>query len=106
MKGMLEPVYEEQVTGHGEIRQIFKASGVGMIAGSYILDGKAIRGTKCRISHNGSQIFEGPIASIKRLKDDVKEVAAGFECGIVFEKFNDIAEADQMEFYQMVEVKR
>ena len=90
MKGMLEPIYEEKVIGHAEIRQIFKASGVGNIAGSYVLDGKFVRGCKVRITRDGEQIFDGNLASLKRFKDDVKEVATGYECGLVFEKFNDI----------------
>ncbi|MBR4813230.1 MAG: translation initiation factor IF-2, partial [Lachnospiraceae bacterium] len=106
MKGMLDPVYEEVVIGHAEIRQIFKASGLGSIAGSYILDGKAQRGCKARITRGGEQIFEGNLASLKRMKDDAKEVNAGYECGILFEKFNDIAEGDQVELYVMQQVAR
>jgi translation initiation factor IF-2 len=106
MKGMLEPIYEEKVIGHAEIRQIFKASGVGSIAGSYVLDGKFVRGCKVRITRDGEQIFDGNLASLKRFKDDVKEVATGYECGLVFEKFNDIKEFDQVEAYTMVEVPR
>ena len=106
MKGMLDPVFEEKVLGHAEVRQIFKASGVGNIAGSYILDGTFERGCKVRISREGKQIFEGDLASLKRFKDDVKEVKAGYECGLVFEGFNDIAELDQVEAYKMVEVAR
>ena len=106
MKGMLEPIYEEQVIGHAEIRQIFKASGVGNIAGSYVLDGKFQRDCKVRISREGEQIFEGALASLKRFKDDVKEVKAGYECGLVFEGFDAIQEEDQVEAYIMVEVPR
>ena len=106
MKGMLEPVYEEKVIGHAEIRQIFKASGVGNIAGSYVLDGAMQRGCSARVTRDGEQIYEGPVASLKRFKDDVKEVKAGYECGLVFEKFNDIVEGDQVEAYIMVEVPR
>ncbi len=106
MKGMLEPIYEEQVIAHVEIRQLFKASGVGTIAGSYVLDGKVERGCKVRISRDGEQIFEGDLASLKRFKDDVKEVSAGYECGLVFAGFNDIMEEDQVECYKMVEVPR
>ncbi len=106
MKGMLDPVYEEQVIGHAEIRQIFKASGIGNIAGSYVLDGRFQRGCKVRISRDGEQIFEGNLASLKRFKDDVKEVKAGFECGLVFEGFSDIQEMDIVESYIMVEVPR
>ena len=106
MKGMLDPVFEEKVIGHAEVRQIFKASGIGNIAGSYVLDGVFERGCKVRISREGTQIFEGDLASLKRFKDDVKEVKAGYECGLVFEGFNDIAELDQVEAYKMVEVAR
>ena len=106
MKGMLEPIYEEKVIGHAEIRQIFKASGVGNIAGSYVLDGMMQRGCSARVSREGTQIFEGAVASLKRFKDDVKEVKAGYECGLVFDGFNEIAEGDQVEAYIMVEVPR
>ncbi len=106
MKGMLDPVFEEKVLGHAEVRQIFKSSGVGNIAGSYILDGVFQRGCKVRISREGEQIFEGNLASLKRFKDDVKEVKAGYECGLVFEGFSDIQELDVVESYIMVEVPR
>ncbi len=106
MKGMLDPVYEEKVIGHAEIRQIFKASGVGNIAGSYVLDGNFIRDCKVRITREDKLIYEGALASLKRFKDDVKEVRAGYECGLVFEDFNDIQELDQVEAYTMVEVAR
>ena len=106
MKGMLDPVFEEKVIGHAEVRQIFKASGVGNIAGSYVLDGVFQRNCKVRISREGEQIFEGALASLKRFKDDVKEVKSGYECGLVFEDFNDIKEEDKVEAYIMVEVPR
>lgn len=106
LRGMLAPVYEEKVIGHAEIRKVYKASGVGSIAGSYILDGKFQRGCKVRITRDGSQIFEGNLASLKRFQDDVKEVATGYECGLSFEKFNDIQEMDLIEAYIMVEVPR
>ncbi|RHS85108.1 translation initiation factor IF-2 [Clostridium sp. AM42-4] len=106
MKGMLDPVYEEQVIGHAVVRQTFKASGVGTIAGAYVMDGKFQRGCSCRITRDGEQIFDGALASLKRFKDDVKEVATGYECGLVFEKFNDIKEDDMVEAYMMVEVPR
>ena len=106
MKGMLEPIYEEKVIGHAEVRQIFKASGIGNIAGSYVLDGTIQRGCKVRITREKDLIFEGPLVSLKRGKDDAKEVRSGFECGMVFEKFNDIKEFDQVEAYIMVEVPR
>ena len=106
MKGMLDPVFEEKVLGHAEVRQTFKASGIGTIAGSYVLDGIFQRGCSVRITREGKQIFEGPLASLKRFKDDVKEVKSGYECGLVFEKFNDVQEFDQVEAYTMVEVPR
>ena len=106
MKGMLDPIFEEKVIGHAVVRQLFKASGVGTIAGSYVLDGKFVRGCKCRVSRAGEQLFDGSLASLKRFKDDVKEVAAGYECGLVFEKFNDLAVDDEIEAYTMVEVPR
>ena len=106
MKGMLDPIYEEKVIGHAEVRQLFKASGVGTIAGSYVLDGKIVRGCSVRINREEEKIFEGPLASLKRFKDDVKEVASGYECGLVFEKFNDIKEGDIIEAYVMEEVPR
>ena len=106
MKGMLDPVFEEKVLGHAEVRQTFKASGIGTIAGSYVLDGIFQRGCSVRITREGNQIFEGPLASLKRFKDDVKEVKSGYECGLVFEKFNDVQEFDQVEAYTMVEVPR
>ncbi len=106
MKGMLDPIFEEKILGHAEIRQIFKSSDVGNIAGSYVLDGVFQRGCKIRISREGKQIYEGELASLKRFKDDVKEVKTGFECGLVFEKFNDIQELDIVEAYTMVEVPR
>ena len=106
MKGMLAPVYEEKVIGHAVIRQIFKSSGVGTIAGSYVLDGMVQRGAKARITRGEEQIFEGEIASVKRFKDDVKEVKTGYECGLVFEGFSDLQVDDQIEAYVMEEVKR
>ena len=106
MKGMLDPVFEEKVIGHAEVRQIFKASAVGNIAGSYVLDGMFQRNCKIRISREGEQIFEGELASLKRFKDDVKEVKAGFECGLVFEGFDQMQELDIVEAYIMVEVPR
>ncbi len=106
MKGMLDPVFEEKVIGHAEVRQIFKASAIGNIAGSYVLDGEFQRGCKIRITREGEQIYEGELASLKRFKDDVKEVKAGFECGLVFEGFDKMQELDIVEAYIMVEVPR
>ena len=106
MKGMLDPVFEEKVIGHAEIRQIFKASQIGNIAGSYVTDGIFQRGCKVRITRGDEQIYEGSLASLKRFKDDVKEVKEGFECGLVFEGFDKIQEFDVVESYIMVEVPR
>ena len=106
MKGMLDPVYEEKVIGHAEVRQIFKASAVGNIAGSYVLDGEFRRDCKVRITREGEQIYEGELKSLKRFKDDVKEVKPGFECGLVFEGFDQMQELDIVEAYIMVEVPR
>ena len=106
LKGMLAPVYEERVIGHVEVRMLFKASSVGNIAGSYVLDGVIRRGCKCRITRAGEQIFEGDLASLKRFKDDVKEVKAGFECGLVFDGFDKMQVGDIVEAYDLVEVPR
>ena len=106
MKGMLDPVFEEKVLGHAEVRQTFKASGVGTIAGSYVIDGLFKRDCSVRLTRDGIVIFEGPLASLKRFKDDVKEVKAGYECGFVFANFNDIKEGDLVEAFEMVEIPR
>ncbi|MBR4015371.1 MAG: translation initiation factor IF-2, partial [Anaerotignum sp.] len=106
MKGMLDPIFEEQVLGHAEVRQLFKASGVGTIAGSYVKDGKFTRNCQVRIIRDGIVVYEGDLESLKRFKDDVKEVAAGYECGLVFKKFNDVKEGDWIEAFTMVEVPR
>ena len=106
LTGMLAPTYEEKITGHAIVRQLFKASGVGTIAGCFITDGVVERGSKARITRGDKQIFEGDIASLKRFKDEVKEVKTGFECGMVFEGFSDLQEDDQVEIYKMVEVPR
>lgn len=106
MKGMLDPIFEEKVIGHAVVRQTFKASGVGTIAGAYILDGVFQRNCSVRLFRDGEKIYEGNLASLKRFKDDVKEVKEGYECGLVLEKFNDIKEEDTVEAYTMVEVPR
>ncbi len=106
MKGMLDPVFEEKVLGHAEVRQTFKASGVGTIAGSYVLDGTFERDCSVRITRDGIVIFEGALASLRRFKDDVKEVRAGYECGFVFANFNDVKEGDLVEAFKMVEIPR
>ena len=106
MKGMLDPVYEEKVLGHAEIRQLFKASGVGTIGGSYVTDGKFVRNAKVRIVRDGIVVYDGELATLRRFKDDVKEVNAGYECGLLFNKFNDIKEGDIVEAFVMEEIKR
>ena len=106
MKGMLAPEFEEVVSGHATVRQIFHASGVGTIAGSYVTDGKIVRGSQVRLVRDGIVVFEGQMASLRRFKDDVKEVATGYECGIMLEKFNDVKEGDVIEAFSMEEIKR
>lgn len=106
MKGMLDPIFEEKIIGHAEVRQIFKASQIGNIAGAFVLDGEFQRNCKIRISREGEQIYEGALASLKRFKDDVKEVKTGYECGLVFENFDQMQELDIVEAYIMVEVPR
>ena len=106
MKGMLDPKYEEKVIGHAEVRQTYKASDVGTIAGSYVLDGVLTRGCSVRLMRGDDMIYDGPLASLKRFKDDAKEVKEGYECGCVLEKFNDIMEGDILEAYTMVEIPR
>lgn len=106
MKGMFKPVYEENTLGRISVRSTFKVSGVGTIAGAYVQDGKVTRSAQVRVVRDGIVIHEGKIASLKRFKDDVKEVAAGYECGIGIENFNDIREGDTIEAFEMVEVKR
>ena len=105
MKGMLDPVFEEKILGHAEVRQTFKASGVGTIAGSYVQDGIFERNCSVRLIRDGIVVFDGPLASLKRFKDDVKEVSQGYECGMGLEKFNDIKEGDILEAYVVEEYR-
>jgi translation initiation factor IF-2 len=106
MKGMLEPKFKEEITGHAEIRQLYKVSKVGTVCGCYVTDGKIIRGSKVRIVRDGIVIYEGEMASLRRFKDDVKEVAYGYECGIQIEKFNDEREGDIIEAFVMRQIER
>ena len=106
MKGLLDPVYEEKIIGHAEVRQIFKASGIGTIAGSYITDGKFQRNCSVRIFRDDKKVHEGELESLKRFKDDVKEVNTNYECGLVIKKYSDLQEGDRVEAYIMVEVPR
>ncbi|MBS7298582.1 MAG: translation initiation factor IF-2 [Eubacteriales bacterium] len=106
MKGMLDPEFKEVLLGHAEIRQTFKVSGIGTIAGSYVTDGKITRNAEVRVVRNGIVVFEGKLASLKRFKDDAKEVLENFECGISIENFNDIKEGDVIECYEMQETER
>ena len=106
MKGMLAPKFEESVIGHIEIRQLYKVSKVGTVCGCYVLDGKVVRGSKVRVVRDGIVVFEGEMASLRRFKDDVKEAAAGYECGIQIDKFNDEREGDVIEAYVMKQIER
>ena len=106
MKGMLAPTFKEVVLGHAEVRQTFKVSGVGTIAGCYVQDGKMQRNEKVRIVRDSIVVFEGDLSSLKRFKDDAKEVAAGYECGLSFEKFNDVKVGDIIEAYVMEQIQR
>ncbi|WP_353458254.1 translation initiation factor IF-2 [Staphylococcus coagulans] len=106
MKGMLDPEFEEKVIGQAEVRQTFKVSKVGTIAGSYVTEGKITRDSSVRIIRDGVVLFEGELDTLKRFKDDAKEVAQGYECGITIAKFNDIKEGDIIEAFVMVEVER
>jgi translation initiation factor IF-2 len=106
MKGLLDPTFTEKVLGHVEVRQIFKASGLGNIAGSYVIDGKITRGSQVRIIRNGIVVYDGTLASLKRFQDDAKEVNSGYECGLVFDKFSDIKVGDMVEAYIMEEIPR
>ncbi|MDD4188869.1 MAG: translation initiation factor IF-2, partial [Eubacteriales bacterium] len=106
LKGMLSVKYKEVVLGHAEVRQIFKVTGIGTIAGCYVTDGKVLRGSDVRLVRDGIVIHEGKLGSLKRFKDDVKEVAQGYECGMSFEKYNDLKEGDVIEAFEMEEVKR
>jgi translation initiation factor IF-2 len=106
MKGMLDPIYQEKVIGHAQIRQTFKVSGVGTIGGAYVQDGKLVRNAGVRLVRDGIVVHEGQLASLKRFKDDAKEVASGYECGVMFEKFNDLKEDDIVEAFIMEEIPR
>ena len=106
MKGMLDPIYEEKVIGNAVVRQTFKVSGVGTIAGAYVLDGKIERNAGVRVIRENVVIHDGKLISLKRFKDDAKEVTKGFECGLQIENYNDVKEDDTLEFYVMEEVKR
>ena len=106
MKGMIHTEYEEKILGEAEVRQLFRFSKVGTIAGSYITNGIIKQNSKARLIRDGVVLYDGVIASIQREKDSVKEVKQGFECGITLENFNDIKEKDVIEAYEMVEVKR
>ncbi len=106
MKGMLDPEFKEEVIGQAEVRQTFKVSKIGTIAGSYVTDGKITRDSGVRIIRNGIVIYEGEIDDLKRFKDDVKEVNQGYECGITIKNFNDLKEEDVIEAFVMKEIER
>ena len=104
MKGMLAPKFQESVIGHVEIRQTFKVSKVGTVCGGYVQDGKIVRNSQVRVVRDGIVVFEGALASLRRFKDDVKEVAAGYECGLQIEKFNDVKIGDIVEVFVMEQI--
>lgn len=106
MKGLLAPKFKENILGHAEIRNTFKVSGVGTIAGCYVLDGKIVRNSEVRIVRDGVVIYEGALNSLKRFKDDAKEVASGYECGMGFDRYNDLKEGDVIECFVMEEIKQ
>ena len=106
MKGMFKPVFQEVELGRASVRSTFKVSGVGTIAGAYVQDGKLTRSAQVRVVRDGVVIHEGKIASLRRFKDDVREVASGYECGVGIENFNDLQEGDVIEAFLMEEVQR
>ena len=106
MKGMLAPKFKENLLGHAEVRQAIHVPNIGTIAGSYILDGKITRSAQIRVVRDGIVIFEDKISSLRRFKDDVREVNSGYECGVGLERFNDIKEGDILEAFEMVEVEQ
>ena len=106
MKGMLAPKFRETILGSAEVREVFKITGVGSVAGCYVTNGKVVRSGKVRIYRNDVSIYDGNILALKRFKDDVKEVASGYECGISIENYNDIKVGDVFEVYQMEEIRQ
>ncbi len=106
LSGLLEPTYREVILGRAQVRQIFKVSRVGTIAGCYVLEGKITRDAGVRVIHDGKVVHDGRLSSLKRFKDDVREVVQGYECGLTLERFNDIHEGDQLEFYTTEEIQR
>lgn len=106
MKGMLAPQYREEIIGHAEVRSVFKVSGVGMVAGCYVKDGKLQRNAFVRLVRDNIVVFDGKLSSLRRFKDDVKEVAAGYECGVGLENYNDIKENDEIECFIQQEIER
>jgi translation initiation factor IF-2 len=105
MKGMLAPKFKEVILGHAQVRQVYKITGAGTIAGCYVQDGRIARNAQARIVRDGIVIHEGDIASLRRFKDDVREVAAGYECGIGLDKFSDIKENDVIEAFLMEQIE-
>ncbi|MDD3377751.1 MAG: translation initiation factor IF-2, partial [Candidatus Riflebacteria bacterium] len=106
LKGMYDPEYEEEVIGRAEVRKVYKVSGIGTICGSYILSGTVNRQASVRIVRDGVEVYEGRIASLKRFKDDAREINAGYECGIGIENYNDIKDNDILEFFRLKEIER
>ena len=106
MKGLLEPEFKEVLLGHAEVRNVFRITGAGMVAGCYVKDGKMQRNAQVRLLRDNVVVFEGKLSSLKRFKDDAKEVAEGYECGISLDGFNDIKEGDTIECFIMEEIER
>jgi translation initiation factor IF-2 len=106
MRGMLAPEIEERETATAEVRQTFRVPNVGVVAGCYVTSGEIFRNNRVRVVRDGSVVYEGNIASLKRFRDDVRSVREGFECGVGVENFNDVKEGDVLEFFETVEVPR
>ena len=106
MRGMLAPETQERETGTAEVRAIFRVPNVGAVAGCYVTSGEILRNNRVRVVRDGTVVYEGNIASLRRFKDDVRSVRSGFECGIGIENFNDVKEGDVLEFFEVVEVPR
>jgi translation initiation factor IF-2 len=106
LKGMLAPEYEERALGTAEVRQTFRVPRIGVVAGSYVTSGEVARGAKARLVRDGVVVYEGRIGSLRRFKEDARTVAAGYECGIGLDNFQDVKEGDQIEAFEMVEIPR
>ncbi len=106
LRGLYDPEFEEEVLGRAEVRKVYRISGVGSICGSYVTNGMVTRSASVRVVRDGVDVYEGKVKTLKRFKDDIKEVHQGYECGISIENFNDIKEGDILEFFRMKEIER